>query len=623
MTINTRLKIAALAPILMALVISLALFFSFNVVEEAQVKDTMAQRIIHRMNELNNVARSYMLYHEERQRQQFLLEHDAVTRLIAAVRFGNTEQQLLSGISRNSEAMKAAFLELASNYERRGPAEAEERLASQVLLRAQEVLSDAFRLENLIDEELTATQKRINTMVFLIILVITVPLTIVLFRMMKNVSASLATLRKGTEIIGAGNLDHRIGMAEPDEIGDLAGAFDRMAAQLQRVTVSKEELQREVEERKRTEKLLSENEVRLNRSQEIAHLGSWELDLVNNVLTWSDEVYRIFGLQPREFGATYEAFLEAVHPEDRDAVNEAYSGSLREGRDIYEIEHRVVRKTTGEIRYVHEKCQHFRDADGRIILSVGMVHDITETRKTEEEIRSLYSELQHQVRQLEESHKELEAFSYSVSHDLRSPLRSIVGFSQALLEDYNARLDAEGRDFLNRIVAATTRMSQLIDDLLRMSRVSRRAMTREHVDLSALAKKVAGGIRNTMPERAAEFIIADGLMAYGDEHLLDVMLENLFANAWKFSENTPLTVIEFGVSHRDGNKVYFVRDNGAGFDMAYVDKLFNPFQRLHRETEFPGTGIGLATVKRIISRHGGRVWIKGEEGKGTTVYFTL
>ena len=649
MTINTRLKIAALAPILMALVISLALFFSFNVVEEAQETDRMAQRIIYRMNELNNVARSYMLYHEERQRQQFLFEHDAVTRLIAAVRFGNPEQQqLLSGISRNSEAMKAAFLELASNHTRRGPAEAEERLAGQLHTRAQEVLSDAFRLESLVDEEITATQKRINTLVFLVILVITVPLTIVLFRMMKSISASLATLRKGTESIGAGKLDHRIGMAEPDEIGDLAGAFDRMAAHLQRVTVSKEELQREVEDRKRTEKLLSENEARLNRSQEIAHLGSWELDLVNNVLTWSDEVYRIFGLQPREFGATYEAFLEAVHPEDRDAVNEAYSGSLREGRDIYEIEHRVVRKATGEIRYVHEKCQHFRDADGRIILSVGMVHDITETKKTEEEIRTLYRELQHQVRQLEESNKELEAFSYSVSHDLRSPLRSIVGFSQALLEDYNARLDAEGRDFLNRIVAATTRMSLLIDDLLRMSRMSRRAMTREHVDLSALAKKVAGELRSTRPERAAEFIIADGLTAYGDEHLLHVMLENLFANAWKFSENTPLTVIEFGVVEplriaecglwnlnskseianpkSAGPKseiVYFIRDNGAGFDMTYVDKLFNPFQRLHRDAEFPGTGIGLATVKRIISRHGGRVWIEGEEGKGTTVYFTL
>jgi light-regulated signal transduction histidine kinase (bacteriophytochrome) len=225
--------------------------------------------------------------------------------------------------------------------------------------------------------------------------------------------------------------------------------------------------------------------------------------------------------------------------------------------------------------------------------------------------------------QLESANQELEAFSYSVSHDLRSPLRSIDGFSLALLEDYAGKLDAEGRDHLDRVRGATRRMAQLIDDLLKLSRVTRMEMKRERVNLSVVATQIAGALRNSRPDRTAEFMVADDLIAFGDERLLTVALENLFANAWKFAEKKPQTVIEFGATLLDGKAVYFVRDNGAGFDMAYADKLFSPFQRLHQEAEFSGTGIGLATVKRIVNRHGGRVWIEGEVEKGATVYFTL
>jgi len=265
--------------------------------------------------------------------------------------------------------------------------------------------------------------------------------------------------------------------------------------------------------------------------------------------------------------------------------------------------------------------------------------EIDERRRAEEEVTNLNEDLKHSIRQLEETNKELEAFSYSVSHDLRSPLRSIDGFSLAILEDYAGKLDDQGRDYLERVRNATQRMSQLIDDLLNLSRMSRMEMSREQVDLSALARNIAERLAKHHPDRVAEFIITDGLTAFGDERLLMVVLENLIANAWKFSEKNPATVIEFGALEcgllnadrgvkpqeqiEAGKTVYFVKDNGVGFDMAYAGKLFNPFQRLHRETDFSGTGIGLATVKRIIKRHGGRVWIEGAEGKGTIVYFTL
>jgi len=256
-------------------------------------------------------------------------------------------------------------------------------------------------------------------------------------------------------------------------------------------------------------------------------------------------------------------------------------------------------------------------------MTEALERDMTGRKKAEEEVRALNKDLEHHVRQLEESNRELEAFSYSVSHDLRSPLRSIDGFSIALLEDQKDKLDAEGRDYLDRIRGATQRMAQLIDDLLTLSRVARFEMKRERVDLSAVAAGMAAQLRKNDPGRSAEFVIAEGCIAYGDERLLTVVLDNLFANAWKFSEHKPDSVVEFGAELRSDAVVYFIKDTGAGFDMAYADKLFNPFQRLHKMSEFPGTGIGLATVKRIINRHGGRVWIESELNKGTTVYFTL
>ncbi len=223
----------------------------------------------------------------------------------------------------------------------------------------------------------------------------------------------------------------------------------------------------------------------------------------------------------------------------------------------------------------------------------------------------------------EAANRELEAFSYSVSHDLRAPLRSISGFSQLILEDCSDRLDEEGKDSLKRIVAATEKMGWLIDDLLKLSRVSRALMERERLDLSAIARRAVERLGASHPGRQAKFVLPEGLSAFGDERLLTVVIENLLGNAWKFTEKREKAMIEFGLEQRGEEKIFFVKDNGAGFDMTYADKLFKPFQRLHKTEEFPGTGIGLATVKRIIDRHGGRVWIEGETGKGTTVYFTL
>jgi PAS domain S-box-containing protein len=246
----------------------------------------------------------------------------------------------------------------------------------------------------------------------------------------------------------------------------------------------------------------------------------------------------------------------------------------------------------------------------------------------------LYDEVQRWATQLEDLvaertadlyavNKELESFAYSISHDLRAPLRGIDGFSQALLEDYAGVLDAVGQDYLQRVRAASLRMGQLIDDLLKLSRLTRSEMHREGVDLSSLVQTVAEELVELDPERQVEFIIPGGIVANGDPHLLRVMLANVLGNAWKFTSKHPRARIEFGVAELDGERAYYVRDDGAGFDMAYADRLFGAFQRLHGVAEFEGTGIGLATVQRIINRHGGRVWAEGAVEQGATLYFTL
>ena len=246
-----------------------------------------------------------------------------------------------------------------------------------------------------------------------------------------------------------------------------------------------------------------------------------------------------------------------------------------------------------------------------------------ELKDSQRALMNLVEDLNEKTAAVEAVNKELEAFSYSVSHDLRAPLRGIDGFSQALVEDHGDKLDDEGRHYLQRIRAGAQRMGQLIDDMLNLSRVTRGEMRMERVHLSGLVQEIANDLMRREPERKVRFVITPDVAVTGDARFLRVALENLLSNAWKFTSRRPKATIEFGVTSEDGQRAYFVRDNGAGFNMQYAGKLFGAFQRLHTVEQFPGTGVGLATVQRIIHRHGGRVWAVGENDRGATFFFSL
>lgn len=424
--------------------------------------------------------------------------------------------------------------------------------------------------------------------------------TLLAIRLAKHLSRPIRALALDAERLGQGGSGH-FALDRSDELGDLANSLARMQDNLQRSMVSNRYLE-DIVNSLHDVLLVTGPEGRIR----LANQAAW----------------RMFGYHPDELSGRPVELLVAGPPECRGLADWHNRDNVGvHGRECW------FRGRNGDKIAVSVAVSRLPETGNTPPGMVFSVQGISERRAMEDELRRYRENLEQLVaertRELSALNRELESFSYSVSHDLRTPLRALNGFSQALIEDYGGQLDETAKGYLDRIRASSERMSHMIDGLLTLSRVTRSDLNRETVDLSNMAAEILREMAEAEPRRNAAFDIRPGILVQGDSALLRVLMQNLLNNAWKFTGGRKETRIEFGRRTEGGESVLFVRDNGAGFDPADADKLFQPFQRLHRDEQYEGTGIGLATVQRIVSRHGGRIWAEGEPDKGATISFVL
>jgi len=328
----------------------------------------------------------------------------------------------------------------------------------------------------------------------------------------------------------------------------------------------------------------------------------------------SPQIESLLGYSQQEWLQDPVLWYERLHPDDKDRWNIEFAKTVALGERFHSIYRFIARE--GRIVWILGDTKIVRDEAGNPLFIQGVGFDITELKDAEEMLRQ-------RTIDLDVANKELEAFAYSVTHDLRTPLRTLEAFSQILVEEYGGNLGDTGRHYLELVRGSASRMAQMIDDFLRLYRISRQTVDRTWVDLSAMARSILRELKDAEPHRVVDIRIEHTRPAHVDPALFRIALGNLLGNAWKFTSKQARATIEFGETWRDGHATYFVRDDGAGFDMAFVDKLFQPFERLHTSEEFSGHGIGLATIRRVVERHGGNVFAEGGVGRGATFYFSV
>ncbi len=379
----------------------------------------------------------------------------------------------------------------------------------------------------------------------------------------------------------------------------------------------------DVTERRRAEKVLKEREAMLDKTSRMARVGGWGFDVATGHGTWTDEVARIHDLEP-SVETDVRTGLSFFHGEHLDAIQAAVRDAI-ENATPYDLELQLV-SAKGRVKWVRTAGYPVTE-NGKVVRVEGIIQDISDRKQAQLELQALNMDLERRVEQrtheLSAANEELESFAYAVSHDLRAPLRAMSGFSQALVEDYGDRLDGEARVYLDQIVTGSRRMGELIDGLLALSRSTRSMLTLDRVDLSDVSTRILENLARDDKNRNVNWDVEPGLAATGDAAMLDAVMANLLGNAWKYTSRTEDPWIRVHSGFIEGKMAVCVSDNGAGFEENHSKKLFQPFQRLHRQDEFPGIGIGLATVRRIVVRHGGEIRARGWVDQGASFCFRL
>jgi PAS domain S-box-containing protein len=635
MTIKAKLAINVITLVCSFLVIMLIHIVMTDRIDESARKGLVANRIVIGVSDMNTITYDYVMNPSERARQQWERKHASLGKLIASTEFKREgERAILSRIRKDLGEAYQFFEKILENNQkkRRAPAaaqaildESNERNVAQLMARSQIMISDAYSLTRVSYEEIGSLQTWSYGLILIAIFIAMMIAGSISYFLGWNISASLKTLKRGTEIVARGDLAYRLPVQGKDEIADLSRAFNEMTG---RLSMSYANLAEEIGEREKARSALQAANLYTRSLIEVSLDPLITISADGKIMDVNQAMELAAGL-PREklIGTDFSAYFT-----DPQMAREGYEGVFSRGfvRD-YPL---AIRHASGRITEVLYNAAVYKNEAGEVQGVFAAARDVTELRAAERALQRSHDELERRVeertaelqertRQLETSNRELEGFSYSVSHDLRAPLRAIDGFSSRLIRDFKEKLGEDGARKLAAVGGNARKMGQLIDDLLSFSRLSRKEMNAKQFSMEILANDVWRELRELNPDREIDFRTAAMIPAFGDPALIRQVLVNLLSNAVKFTRERKPAVVEMGSYTEGGDRIYYVKDNGVGFDMRYHDKLFGVFERLHHEDDYEGTGVGLAIVQRVIHRHGGRIWAESTLNEGAAFYFTL